>query len=285
MLHDVQMWDGSTSSIRLFPAKFDAEVMPLIAIWPGWGMGARYYDPIARELASRGYPVVSGELHGQGTSTARATREHSFGYHQMASSDYPETIRTAKREFGLAQDHPTYLLCHSMGGQVASLFMARPEAKQLGVAGVMGVGAGSPYWPAFRGNTKNRLHYGTWLMWLTVKIFGYQPAGKLDLAGYGRQARAHFQEWHRFSRTNRLYDLLDQDMDYEAAKKKLTGRWLLTRFSNDEDCPVKSAENLADHMPAADIDIEEFPETLGHNRWARDPKIVSDRLESFIRGE
>lgn len=277
------MWDDSTSSIRLFDPAGSAGSAPLVVIWPGWGMGARYYDPIGREIASRGYPVVSGELHGQGTSTATATRQHSFGYHHMASNDFPETIRAAKKYFGLPEDHPTFFLCHSMGGQIASTFMARPEAADLGVKGIMGVGVGSPYWPAFEGRTATRLHYGTWIMWLTVKIFGYQPAGILDLAGYGRQARGHFQEWHRFSRTNRLYDLQGQDMDYERAKKKITSPWLLTRFSNDEDCPMKSAENLAEYMPAADISFEEFPETLGHNRWARDPEIVTDRLERFIQ--
>lgn len=277
------MWDGSTSAVRMFDDPNRRPAEPLIVIWPGWGMGARYYDPIARELASRGYPVATGEFHGQGSSTARASREHSFGYHQMASNDYPETVRAAKKFFDLPESHPTVFLCHSMGGQVASLFAARPEAEALGLVGIFGVGAGSPYWPAFNGVTKNRLHYGTWLMWLTVKLLGYQPEGKLDLAGYGRQPRDHFQEWHRFSRTNRLYDLKDQDMDYEAAKKQVTLPILLTRFSNDEDCTIKSAENLAEHMPAADLEVREFPETLGHNRWAREPQIVSDQLEAFIR--
>ena len=245
-------------------------------------MGARYYDPIARELAARGFPVVAGELHGQGNSSARATRKNRFGYHHMVSSDFPETIRAAKKHFNMPMDHPMYFLCHSMGGQVGSLFLARPEAEELGLKGMMGVGAGSPHWRGFTGKARAELRFGTWVMWLTVKILGYQPEGTLDVAGYGRQSGAHFMEWHRFSRTNRLCNLLDQDMDYEKARREVTLPVLLTRFSNDADCPIKSCENLAVSLPSADMTIEEYPEELGHNRWAREPQIVSDRLERFI---
>jgi|GEM_PF-4706451 len=63
-------------------------------------MGARYYDPCARELASRGFYVAISELHGQGTNTAIATRDHNFGYHHMASSDFPRSIEAAKKVLG-----------------------------------------------------------------------------------------------------------------------------------------------------------------------------------------
>lgn len=92
-------------------------------------MGARYFRPTAQELADRGYPVVIGELRGQGRSSAKASRTARWWYHDTASQDYPGTICAAKEELGLPLDHPTVLLAHSMGGQVASLFLARPEAK------------------------------------------------------------------------------------------------------------------------------------------------------------
>ncbi|WP_231699803.1 MULTISPECIES: alpha/beta fold hydrolase [Corynebacterium] len=285
------MWDESTSTLRLFSplnqkssASTDENSRPLVVIWPGWGVGARYYDPIARELASRGFPVVTGELHGQGSSTAEASKKHRFGYHHMASGDFPDTIRAAKKHFNLPEDHPTYLLCHSMGGQVASLFLAREEATTLGVRGMMGVGAGSPHWRGFEGKAAARLRWGTSWMWLMVKIFGYQPAGRLDLAGYGRQSGAHFSEWHRYVHTNRLHKLEDQDLDYEAAKLGISVPVLLTRFSNDADCTLESCRNLAKSLPSGVVEVEELPETLGHNRWAREPQRISDRFEAFVRG-
>lgn len=289
-LVDTHIPDGSTSSLRVFPpflndatpaSSADAE-KPLIVIWPGFGMGARYYDPIARELAERGYPVATAELRGQGSSTAVASKDKSWGYHHLASEDYPASIRAAKKGLGLSEQHPTVLLCHSMGGQIAALFMARPEAELLNVRGVMGVGAGTPFYKGFSGRTQLRLRYGTWLLRPSLKLRGYQADGKLDMLGYGRQAKDHIEEWHRYGQTNRLDNLAGQDMDYEERRKKITAPILLTRCINDEDCPMASAANLAVSLPAADVAVEEFSAPLGHNRWAREPQVVSDRLEEFI---
>lgn len=128
-LLEVSMPDESTSQVRIFEPRdhgyegplgtAESEIRkPLVVIWPGFGMGARYFDPMGRELASRGYHVASGELRGQGTSTARATRKHTWGYHHLASQDYPLTIRAVKQDLGLDADYPTVLLCHSLGGQL-----------------------------------------------------------------------------------------------------------------------------------------------------------------------
>lgn len=307
----VAMADGSTSQMRIFlpgtprvgeevvndaTASSSAEnpvqdlvnagwdrTRPLIVIWPGFGMGARYYDPIAWELADRGYAVISGELRGQGTSTAVATRKHKWGYHHLASGDYPRTIRAAKEALGVNKNHPTLMLCHSMGGQIGALFLARPEAKELGIHGMMGVGSGTPYYRGFKGKQYARLRFGTYQIMLNILLFGYQPAGFLDLAGYGRQSGVQLREWFRYGHTNRLHKLADQDMDYEEAKKAVRIPVLLTRCTNDEDCPLASAEHLGAELPADMVTIEELDVQLGHNRWAREPQVVSDRLETFWR--
>ncbi|HIW95139.1 MAG TPA: alpha/beta fold hydrolase [Candidatus Corynebacterium gallistercoris] len=282
------MADASTSSVRVFGSGGDATPTisahkPLVVIWPGFGMGARYYDPIAWELCDRGYPVATGELRGQGTSTARASRSKKWGYHDLASGDYPRTIKAAKEAHGLDEDHPVVLLCHSMGGQIASLFIARPEAAELNVISVMGVGAGSPYWEGFNSPERWRLRYGTYLVRATVALLGYQPAGVLDVAGYGRQAGPHLREWFRYAHTNRLMRLRGADMDYEAARREASVPVLLTRFVNDGDCPLDSAKNLAADLPQCFPRVEELPEELGHNRWAREPGPAADRLEEFVR--
>ena len=149
----VQMADGSTTAVRIFtpppvgdegpvdPAPAAAQAgaengtaaeprtaaesghdgkKPLVILWPGFGVGARYYEPIAKELATRGWIVAIGELHGQGESTAAASRTQDWGYHDLASSDFPRTIRAVKRRLELGEKHPTLMLTHSMGGQMAA---------------------------------------------------------------------------------------------------------------------------------------------------------------------
>lgn len=300
------MADATTSQVRVFnPADYTGSINsgsttdttdpsthsgghsygqpPLVMIWPGFGMGARYYDPIGRELASRGYYVATGELHGQGTSTAKASRHSSWGYHHLASDDYPRSIRAAKEYFGLTPDYPTVLLTHSMGGQIGSLFLVRPEAKELNVRGMMGVGTGSPYYKGFFGKNYFRLRFGAKLVGATVRLLGYQPDGALDIAGYGRQAKDHILEWRRLGMKNSFAGLAEQDMDYQAAQAKSTTPILLTRYATDVDCPVASCENLAKFFPKGRVAIEALPEKLGHNSWARKPEAASDRLEKFIQ--
>ncbi|AIT60723.1 alpha/beta fold hydrolase [Corynebacterium doosanense] len=280
---EVALPDGSVSALTVHrPA--DPSARPLIVVWPGLGVGASYYRPLVEELAARGFPAVCGELRGQGENTAHPERSQRWGYHDMAAQDYPLTIRAVKQELGLPEDHPTVLFCHSMGGQIATVFLARPEARELGVVAMYGVGSGSPHYPAFTNPTRNRVRYGSLFMRVVSKVLGYWPgtiAGK-DIAGYGRQADPHMAEWSRFSWTNKLDKLSGADMDYPEEQKKIVVPILLTRYNNDDDCPIASCEAMAENLPAADVRIEQFEGDLGHNRWARQPVAVVDRLEAFV---
>lgn len=281
---DVNLPDGSVTPVYVFPPQGGTpdEVKPLVAIWPGFGMGARYFRPTAQELADRGYSVVIGELRGQGRSSAKASRKARWGYHDTASQDYPATIRAAKEELGLAHDHPTVLLTHSMGGQVASLFLARPEAKELNVVGMMGVGTGSPYKKGFVGADRRRVALGSLFMTAVSKVVGHWPAGRVDLAGYGRQSDVHVKEWTRFAHSNSLADLRGQDIDYEARMPEIAVPILLTRFTDDQDCTLASAAYLADKFDPDTVRVEQLIGGLGHTKWARKPGVVADRLDTFV---
>lgn len=279
---EVHLPDGSVSPVKVHRPENSAG-KPLVVVWPGLGVGASYYGPLVEQIAERGFPAVCGELRGQGKNTATPSRSQRWGYHHMASADYPLTIRKVKAELGLAKDHPTILLCHSMGGQIASVFLARPEARELGVGALYGVGSGSPHFPAFAPPTRGRVKWGSLFMAAVGTIRGYWPgriAGK-EIAGYGRQAMPHMAEWSRFSWTNKLDKLGGADMDYLAAQKEVSVPLLLTRYNNDNDCPIPSCEALARNLPSAPVQIEQFEGDLGHNRWARNPGAVVDRLEKF----
>lgn len=285
---DVHFPDGSMSPVAIFSGSAESEKSsesspPLVLIWPGWGVGARYYTPLARELASRGYSVAIGELPGQGLSTTVATRKCQFGYHSVASENYPLTIREVKKELSLPEDYPTVMICHSMGGQVGSFFLARPEAQELNIRGLMGVGAGSPDYSSFSGKPRRRLIYGAPMMRLVSQICGFLPGGKWDIAGFGRQSALHIKDWYRFSRGDLMQDLSGTSFDYKKAKGECQIPMLLTRFSNDDDCPLGSCERLAASMNSSYVRVEELPETLGHNRWAREPEAVANRLELFVK--
>lgn len=277
---------GAVSPVELYrPAAepVDREA-PMVMFWPGFGMGAYYYRPIARALAGRGYRVALGELRGQGRSTARASRRSRWGYHDLAAEDYPRSIRAAKHHLGLSDDHPTVLLTHSMGGQIGALFLARAAATELGVIGMFGVGSGSPYLPAFAPAMRRRLRMGTVVLGGGGRVLGYWPGriGGYDPVGYGRQSGQHMMEWRRLALRNSFQGLRDADIDYPAAMREVRMPVLLTMFADDADCPPASSRALAEHLPNADLAVEVLPGELGHNRWARQPGIVTGRFERFV---
>lgn len=275
----------------------------VVIIWPGFGMGARYYRPMALELASRGFGVVVGELRGQGNQNAVSSWCDNWGYQDMASQDYVAAVEVARSEFGSdssvgescgandsgandsretfspqnSQKLPVYLMCHSMGGQIASIYLTRPNAD---VDGVIGVGSGTPHYVNFTGSQYKRLRYGSPLMAFISFFAGYWPSKPLDFAGYGRQARRHVLEWVRFAQTGKLRPL-NAEYNYTEAMKQVTTPVLLTTCDGDHDCPIESANDLARMLPRA-AKTEFIDHRLGHNRWAREPKAIADRLEKFI---
>ncbi|MEL4153043.1 alpha/beta fold hydrolase [Corynebacterium bovis] len=279
----VTLPDASVTPVQCFAPEDDATrtSRPLVMIWPGLGVGGRYYRPIARYLAERGMPVAIGELRGQGASTAVASRRHRWGYHHLASEDYPMEIRAAKAELGLPADHPTVLLTHSMGGQVGGIFLSRPEARELNVRGMMGVGTGTPWYRTFTGSARIKFLLGSQFMGAYSQITGRWTDGPLDVIGYGRQSGMHLAEWAKLARTNSLEGLHDADRNYVLAMRATTVPVLLTRFRNDEDCTWASAEKYGRLLPKTFARVEELDGDLGHNRWARDPQIVGDRLIRF----
>ncbi|MFD5868975.1 alpha/beta fold hydrolase [Corynebacterium sp. NPDC060344] len=251
----------------------------IVVFFPGFGMGARYYWPMAQELRDRGYAVLVSELHGQGGQTARATRRQQWGYHELAAIDFPAAVAAARTEFEEPGERlPLYLMCHSMGGQIGSLYLSRPEAD---VDGMITVGSGTPHYIRFAGREYIRLCWGGPVMWTAATILGYWPAGPWDLARYGRQSGRHVREWAMFARNGRLHPT-KADQDYEREMPKVTTPVLMLTCDGDRDCTPDSAMDLASRLPKA-ARFEFVDRRLGHNRWAREPEAVADRFETWIQ--
>ncbi|MCG7439025.1 alpha/beta fold hydrolase [Corynebacterium freneyi] len=270
------LFDGSVTPMQLYRPK--GEPKAIVVFFPGFGMGARYYWPMAQELCDRGYGVLVSELHGQGEQTAKPTRRNQWGYNELASNDFPEAVATARAEFETSGERlPVYLMCHSMGGQIGSLYLSRPEAD---VDGMITVGSGTPHHIRFTGDERRRLRWGGPVMWSVSRLLGYWPAGPLDLAGYGRQSGRHVREWAMFARDGRLRPAT-ADMDYAREMPKVTTPVLMLTCDGDRDCTPESAMDLASRLPKA-ARFEFLDHRLGHNRWAREPEAVADRFERWL---
>src|SRR5699024_12757591 len=188
----------------------------------------------------------------------------------------PRTIRAVKRRLELGEKHPTLMLTHSMGGQMAAVFLARPEAKELNVLGYMGVGTGTPYYRGFTGRTRFELKLGSLLMSAIVLARGYQPEGLLDIANYGRQARNHILEWTKLAQRNSFKNLHGNDMDYVAGMKDTDTNILLMPLSQDDVWPLASGKIFQLLCLKGRVGEVESPADFAQScrgRWPRQPIV------------
>lgn len=267
--HDLHLPDGSTTPVAVY--RPEGEPVGAVTLWPGFGVGGRYYRPLAQQLAARGFLVAVGELRGQGGSTAVARRGRRWGYADQSRVEYARLDALVR---GLAPGVPVHVLGHSMGGQIACVAMAlgaiRPD-------GCMFVGTGTPWFRNFAPRQRRRLLIGAPVMRVVSRVLGYWPGGRLDVAGYGRQPWKHLREWSTMALTGR-FEPEGRDLSAEFARVDVPV--LFIRCLGDDDCPMASARDLARRLGNARV--EELPVELGHNRWAREPEAVADRFVRFV---
>lgn len=274
-----QMPDGTVLPVRLLAAKKTrAErsspdvIEPVVVIMPGMGVGGRYYTVVAGALAERGFDVAVGELRGQGDCAPKPHSNSVFGYHDIAAVDIPAIIQAALERF---PGRTPFLLGHSMGGQLSVLYAAR--AGHLG--GLILVGAGTPYYKGRSGVMSPGIVAGSAVMSLASRVAGYWP----DLVGgFGRQSKVLIADWARLARTGRFVPT-GADIDYETRIGQITTPVLSITLGDDDLSPPASVEHLAGKLVGSDVTRWNLPSPTGHNGWIRDPGLLADRVEKWIR--
>ncbi|MBM4508585.1 alpha/beta fold hydrolase [Rhodococcus hoagii] len=138
----IQMPDGTTTPVRLFPGP---EGAPVVVIVPGLGIPGAFYDRFANSIVDHGFCAATCELRGQGDSRPRPSASSAFGYQEWCRW----TCRRCSRWFGSGSTPARpFLLGHSMGGQLGVMYAARIRGR---LGGLILVASGSPYYRGFPG--------------------------------------------------------------------------------------------------------------------------------------
>ncbi|WP_406233947.1 alpha/beta fold hydrolase [Nocardia sp. NBC_01009] len=279
----IQMPDGSVVPVRLIPASGahshpvtpDAP-RPVVVMVPGLGVPAGYYELFAAGLAERGFDVAIGEMRGQGDSRPRPSSSSTYGYHELASVDFPAIFEVVRDRFPASTP---YLLGHSMGGQLAVLYASRIRGR---LGGLILVASGSPYHRGFRGLSGPGMLMGTTAISLTANIAGFWPGDRISVGGFGRQSKVLISDWARLSRTG-CFVPVGADIDYEERIGRLKLPILSITMTGDDLAPPSSAAHLLEKMPKADVTTWHQPESLGHNGWIRQYRSTVDQIEKWLR--
>ncbi|GAC70117.1 alpha/beta fold hydrolase [Gordonia soli] len=276
----VELPDGTVSPVRVFRTDSDSEpdsaAAPVVALWPGLGVPAAYYDVFAARLADRGVGVVVAELRGQGASRPRPSRRSDFGQQALVTEDVPAVLEVAARHFPGRQ---VVLAGHSMGGHIVAMAAARaraladasPARPTPDVVGLVLIASGVPHRRLYRGRHRLRTTFGPPAMELISSGLGYWPGTVIE--GYGRQSRTLIRDWSVLNRTGR-FDPRGADLDYEAAMTTAALPVCGITVSADTDVPWPVMKALTIKFSSSVVDHRHIATPLGHNRWTLDDETV-----------
>ncbi|GAA2670083.1 MULTISPECIES: alpha/beta fold hydrolase [Actinosynnema] len=217
--------------LRVLAPLADDPAAPVLVIVPAMGITASYYDPLAEGLARQGFPVVACDLRGHGASVPAISRRSRHGQQDAVATDLPAIVTAARREF---PGRRLVLLGHSIGGQLAAAYLARPEADADGLALIA---SGTPHHRVYPPLRALRVLAGTGAAALLGRVWGYFPGDRVGFAG--RESAGVIRDWARFARTGRFRPD-GADLDYERAMSTV-----------DVPVLVVSVEGDLMHTPAA----------------------------------
>jgi predicted alpha/beta hydrolase len=271
--------DGAESEAALFVRERGHPAQAIVVCTSAMGVPARFYEPLAQELAARGLGAVTAELRGIGTSSVRVRRGVDFGYHELALRDLPAVISAARQVYPEA---PVFVMGHSLGGHVSALYSsAYPEA----VRGLILVAAGSPYFRNWGFPTNLGVLLGSQLMRGISSVLGYYPGRRFGFGG--TEARRLIREWSSFAARGRLH-VADSPHEVEARLQEFARPLLAISFDDDRFAPRTAVDHLVAKMPKAELTrrhllpSEVGAPVLSHFHWAKRPAPVAELIAEWV---
>lgn len=227
----LELKDNTTLGITIFKAKNgDA---PILLIYPAFGVKATYYKPYAEKLSAEGITVITTDLRGDGTSSVRPDKNNNYGFLEMISDLKAISDKIKIR----LPNQKIYLLGHSLGGQVASLAVAKYPTSFDGLAII---GSPNVYYKGWSGFHYYRRKIGLNLLPMIGQIVAVLP--KFKIGGY-YTTQKQIQEWGYTGKTGK-YKIIGDGFDYEKAMSEVEIPILAIDIEDDLMSPKAAMVNL-----------------------------------------
>lgn len=270
--------DGAKSELRVFRTQGSDRA---VLISPAMGVPARYYDPFAVALRERGVSVVVADHRGTGSSSVSPRRGVDFGYVDMLEHDWPVQLEAART---LTEASSLTVLGHSLGGQLAALYLALEPAAFDSLVTVASCSVDFRGWPVTK---RLRILAATQAVGIIGQTLGYFPGERLGFGG--RQPRGVVRDWSHNARTG-VYDPHRAPLDFESAMRTVTIDALMISVEGDDLAPPGAVDLLARKLPRARLLREHVQPSWKvekkndpHFRWARDPGTLAARVAAYVR--
>lgn len=274
---NISSTDGISNKLSVFDCE---ESKAVIAIFPAMGVRASYYQSLAEELSNNNFTAVTIDLRGNGDSSIRPSRKVNFGYHEMIEYDYPMVVDYIKKQY---PNQAIYLLGHSLGGQLASLYASKNPEK---IQGLILVACCSVYYKGWSGMQSVQTLLGTQFFNLVSNILGSFPGRKI---GFGDlEAQGVMNDWARQARTGK-YVLTNSEFDFETALKQVELPVFTISFYKDKLAPKQAVANLlakfAGTKNQSHLHLEKDDprnEKYNHFNWVKKPKGIVELIGQWM---
>ncbi len=277
---DVFAEDGVSSAITVFRPQGESS-LPVITCFPAMGVNAEYYQTLAHKLAEEGLFVVAADLRGIGSSSVRASNQNNFGYFEMVHYDWPAVIKAVKNMF---PKNKMFLLGHSLGGQLSSLYLS--HQKDYEITGLILVTVNSVYYKGYGFPDGLKVLMGTNLAYLISLLVGYFPGHTFGFGGL--EAKNVIRDWSRQGWTG-VYEILNSPIHYDNLLAKLTLPVISFSFEGDFFAPSGAAKHLLGKMKNAKVThVHIQPEEYGlknkfHFSWAKKPYFIVSLIMEWMK--
>lgn len=252
---------GATA--RWFDAAGDG---PVLVTWPALGVPAARYRRFAEAMRASGFTVVTGDYRGQGDSRLAITRASRFGYPHLAGEDMRGVVEEVRRR---ARGRPVFLVCHSLGGQLAAALEAGHPGS---FDGLVLAAAGTPHWRTYPGWTRLIPILAPNVLAGVARVRGVLHPGR---HGLGRQSATLVADWARMARTG----------SWAAGGHALPSRefpLLAVSFDGDSLAPPGAVDALYRLFPAATVTRRHLRQPPGHAAWLREPQPLADIVLTWL---
>lgn len=269
--------DDSTIQVSVFAAtntKAD-----LLILFPAMGVRATFYKHLAAQFAKEDIHVVTVDWRGHGGSSIRPSRKVNFGYEDKVQ-DIRETVEQVAKWF---PESKKYLIGHSLGGQIGSLFVARyPKMVQ----GIILVTSCSVYYKGWDGWGATKVKIAGRIFYPISKILGYFPGNIIGFGG--KEARTTMRDWSKNALSGK-YEITHSNFNYEKALSQSETNILAVSIDGDNLAPKRSVENLFQKFSSSSstthlhLTKNEIGELSNHHfKWAKEPNYIVGVIKDWL---
>ncbi|MEH6474179.1 MAG: alpha/beta fold hydrolase [Sneathiella sp.] len=254
------------------------ETKAIILMLPAMGSHSRPARFLASALAKMGNLVVTLDPRGHGKSTPHPKRGVDFGFDHILQFDLPAVITTLKKN---QPDLPLFLMGHSLGGYLTSIFAAENPDVVNGVITLTSAHLHSKY--------IGRASLAVYFSFAALsKILGYLPGQYL---GWGApMARRQVLDWANWGMSGTLRGTDGREL--EPALSASTTPTLCIGFTDDLSlAPSKAVKAFSSLMPADSTSLWEInpseigAEKLGHFEHLRTGSGLWPRIDAWINDQ